>query len=159
MYGFGARVGNDRTRPAPTSKAASRRVRASRPVDTDTDGLLTPGALPTSESRLTLESLRKPTSEEALRPEHQGGEQGDVEDGLRPRGAERDLQEALQHAEQHGCDRGTRHAAEPADHDELHQGHDPMPVQGGVDRRVELQGRAAYCRGGDTEAEAQAGDP
>src|SRR5918995_1203347 len=104
MYGLGARVGKDRTRPAPTSSAASRRIRPSRPVDADADRLPTSGTLLTSESLLTLESLRKPTSEEALRPQHQGGEQGDVEDGLRPGGAERDLQKALQHAEHHGGD-------------------------------------------------------
>src|SRR5215211_4864266 len=140
MYGLGATVGKQSTRPAPTSNAASRRIRPSRPVDTDADGLLTSGAMLTPEPLLTLESLRKPTSEEALRPEHQRGEQGDVEDGLRPRGAERDLQKALQHAEHHGGDRGARHAAEPADHDDRHQRADPVPVQRRVDRRVERQG-------------------
>src|SRR5690606_17575644 len=63
------------------------------------------------------EALGKATSEESLGPQHQRREQRDVEDGLRPRGAERHLEQALADAEHHGGDRGARDGPQAADDD------------------------------------------
>src|SRR5882757_7705659 len=100
MYALPARAGNERISPAPTATAASRSVGPSQ--------------------RGASEPRRKSTSEESMRAKCQGGEQRDVEHGLRPGGAEWNLEQAHQHAEHHRGDRSPRHAAKPTDHDDRH---------------------------------------
>src|SRR5678815_3357803 len=104
MYGLAAYTGNARISAAPIAIAARR----------------SSGAI-----RRGSEPLRKSTSEVALRPDRQGDEQRDIEHRLRPGRAERDLQQAHRHAEHHRRDRGARHAAQPAYHDDRHQRTDP----------------------------------
>src|SRR4051794_28117453 len=111
VYGFAAMAGNARTSPAAMAIAAGRSAR----------------------SRRDSEPLRKPSSKEPLRANRQRDEQREVEHGLRPGGAERNLQQARRDAEHHRGDRGPRNAAEPTDDDDRHQRADPAPVQRRVD--------------------------
>src|SRR6478752_526097 len=146
MKAFGAMLGKERTAAARTTRPTS--LSASPPR----------GAA-VAAGVAELEALGKTTSEESLRADHQGREQRDVEDGLCPGGPHRDLQQALAQAEDQGRDRGPRYAAEPADHDDRHERADPVPVQRGVDRRVERQGGAAdRCRR-QAQPEPVSGDP
>src|SRR4051794_6319804 len=92
MYGS-AMPGNASTSAAPTAIAATRSMRPRR----------------------DSELLGKSPSKEPLGPDGQRGEQREIEHGLRPGRAQRDLQEAHRHAEHHRGDRGAGHAAEPAD--------------------------------------------
>src|SRR5690606_20560917 len=106
-----------------------------------------------TERRAVSEALCKTTSEESLRTEEQGGEQGDVEDGLRPGGAHRDLQHARGDAEDHGGDRGSGDRPQTADDDDGDERPDPVPVQRREDRGVEREGGAAD--GGRRQPEAE----
>src|SRR6478735_8130433 len=166
MYALGAIVGKARTSTARTTSAARR---TTRPQGRRAVGATTAEAVPAPSGTARAaarrlagrvsEALGKTTSEESLGPQHQRREERDVEDGLRPRGAERHLEQALADAEDHGGDRGARDGAQAADDDDRHERADPVPVQRRVDRRVERQRGPADGGGREAEAEAVAGDP
>src|SRR5665647_496010 len=130
MYGLPAMSGHRASTPA-TRRMMT--VGRSRP------GLPPPAAPDCAAVRAARvsETLRKATSEEPVRPDHEGQEQGEIEDGLGPRRAERDLEHHPDDSEDERGERRTGDAAEPADDDDRHERTDPVPVQRGVDRRLQ----------------------
>src|SRR5690349_5783410 len=98
MKGLAATAGNDRT-----ATVSATRPTALRSIDPRPDRSPA-GVGSVVDTDVVSEALGKTTSEESLRPHHQGGEQRDVEEGLGPRRPERDLQERLPHAEHHRGD-------------------------------------------------------
>src|ERR671916_137629 len=118
MNGLAATAGNDRT-----ATVSATRPTALRSVDPRRDRSPT-GVGSVADTDVVSEALGKTTSEESLRPHHQGGEQRDVEERLGPGGPERDLQQGRAHAEHHGGDGCTGDAAEAADDDDRHPLHE-----------------------------------
>src|SRR5690606_23057486 len=102
------------------------------------------------------ETLGKSTSEESLGPHHEGEEEGQVEDGLRPRRRPPQLEHDPHDPEDEGGDRRTRDGAETADDDDRHERADPVPVERGEDRRLQRERGAADGRGGQAETKAEA---
>src|SRR6478752_8019761 len=145
MKGFAATDGKDRTAAARTTRPTA--LRSTDPCER------------WSVTVTVSEALGKTTSEESLRSYHQGGEQRDVEERLGPRGPEGDLEQGLPHAEHHRGDGRTRDAAQATDDDDRHQRADPVPVERGVEGRVEGERGPADGCGGEAEAEAVAGHP
>src|SRR5918994_758398 len=147
MNGFAATEGKESSAAASTTtprsfSAVERREPPSRPVVVPGSGAVTD---------VVSEALGKTTSEESLRPHHQGGEQRDVEERLGPRRPERDLEQGLAHAQHHRGDRRSRDAAQSADDDDRHQRADPVPVQRRVERGVEGERGAADGGGGEAQ--------
>src|SRR6478735_3467669 len=135
MNGFAATDGKDRTAAARTTRPTA--LRSTDPRER------------WSVTVTVSEALGKPTAEESLRPHHQGGEQRDVEERLSPRRPEQDLEHGLAHAQHHRGDGRAGDAAQATDDDDRHQRADPVPVERGVERRVEGERRPADGCGGE----------